>query len=711
MKKKHIKILLHHGTEQSVPARSFKNQGSKLVCWFYSVLNAIVYVSYTAGLFLLNLIKVPAKIFIALKNISFKPKPAKDIFGFILIVILLLTPVYGSRIIAEGYKLGGKVLGVSDSAIQSIEQAKLAIEAENYPTAQANFEEVLSHLQQAENQLNESSLALKTVTRVLPSGVNPDSYLRAGTLLAECAVIGSKLLTELNALTFTADGLRSSNKNSKDAIDTVLNLSQSFSEQLALAQQTLISINADILPAEAQIIVKDIQDFVAEAYLHSKHLTDFQSIAKNLLLGQKRFLVLLQNNNELRPTGGFIGTIGQGILNDGVIEKLDIRTVYDLDGQLLEIISPPKPLLVANQRLFLRDSNWFASFPESARLASTLYEKSGGETPDLVLAITPELFIQFLQLTGPINLPSYDIKISSQNFVEQIQTSTSLAYDKNLNQPKQLLADLFPVLMHKLGELSKREPLLLLKLFQQNLAKKEILIYSRNENLQAQLIKAGWAGNLGESKYDYLHINSANYSGTKTDRFLRKDAKLYVKINKDGSVQNKITYQVTNPLPKDSGLRNISWVRFYVPLGSELLGVSGLSTDGPPNLESLTNYAHHSQVKEWNDQNKSEPNMEIQQGQESNKSYFAGWITTEGGETKTVSLTYALPGKINRSLGVYKLLWNKQSGVNNLNTTIEIENNYGDWQWFNQNLNSNQKNLSWQGDLVKDMFFAGVLVK
>jgi hypothetical protein len=125
------------------------------------------------------------------------------------------------------------------------------------------------------------------------------------------------------------------------------------------------------------------------------------------LLGSRQdrqYLVMFQNNRELRPTGGFIGSFALVDVSRGEVRKVLVDTIYNPDGQLKDFLIPPVPLQKITDRWFARDANWFADFRTSASKVAHLFERSGGPTVDGVLAITPVLLEDLLRLTGPISM-------------------------------------------------------------------------------------------------------------------------------------------------------------------------------------------------------------------------------------------------------------------------------------------------------------------
>ena len=59
---------------------------------------------------------------------------------------------------------------------------------------------------------------------------------------------------------------------------------------------------------------------------------------------KKSYLFLLQNNMELRATGGFIGSYALAIFENGRLLDFQVEDVYTADGQLKGHVEPPEPI-------------------------------------------------------------------------------------------------------------------------------------------------------------------------------------------------------------------------------------------------------------------------------------------------------------------------------------------------------------------------------
>ncbi len=712
--KKKLKVILHHDVSDQVMIDRHFSLGQFLKRLLFGLINGAATALYYIGLSIISLPKIPKLVISFFSEKNWRLKFNKSL-SFIIMIAIASAPIVVFKTASEGQRLTGRVLGISQDAIGEIGSAKDAISAQDYSLAQANFKTALEQLKLAQSELDQSSLVLQSIVKLSPDSYSSEHVLQAAQLLTESAVIGSELLGLVENLKFSPEGL-AYNHDSRvsEVIVSVRDNCIKISDKLKRANELLAPLNADVLPAQYQSVLKDSQALVASLSAQTESLGLLGQLFADLMLGEKRFLVVLQNNNEIRGSGGFIGTIGQGKINDGSIQALDIRTVYDPDGQLQEWVKPPFQQQAVNNRLYLRDSNWFASFPDSAKSISHSYERTGGETPDLVIAITPDLFIEMLDLTGPITLPTYDVTISAANFVEQVQTSTSVYYDKNLNQPKQLLADLYPALMQRVAEVTKSDPLELMGVLQTNLDKKNIQLYSRNENLQSQFERFNWAGKINFTDRDYLHINFSNLGGTKTDRSLIRKVSLDTTIDNDGVTINQVSYEVTNPMPNNPALGNRSFVRVLVPLGSQLLAAGGFYKLEVPALDQNQTYYDDSLISVWNSSLNYVDKHKIWTGIEANKTMFGGWLDIAGRETKTVTFTYLLPYKIS-SVDRYSLLVEKQSGVLPYEFRQQINFSGRTKVWDNITTNSrsiqnqNDSALTWTTNLETDNFIGLVL--
>jgi hypothetical protein len=311
-----------------------------------------------------------------------------------------------------------------------------------------------------------------------------------------------------------------------------------------------------------------------------------------------------------------------------------------------------------------------------------------------------------LEFLGPVELSEYDMEISAENFRDVLQNYVEFEYDEELNQPKKVIADLAPILLEELKQLSPAEYLELSSYLSDLLAERDVLLAHSDESVHKTFDSLGWAGGVVETDTDYLAVVHTNLAGGKTDGVIQDDFDLSVHIDEYGQATHTLTIRREHTGQKGIpliGVRNVDYLRVYVPAGSELIAADGF--DRPPS--SL----FESPEAEWKvdaDLAASEKNYQIHEEsgvelfEESGKQVFAHWVQTDPGEVSEVKLIYRVPDVITkymvpekeaswtdwftgetaqaeRAVRTYQLYWQKQSG--SWSPELSFTVNYPqDWQ-------------------------------
>ena len=109
-----------------------------------------------------------------------------------------------------------------------------------------------------------------------------------------------------------------------------------------------------------------------------------------------KYVVLLQNNYELRATGGFVGSYAVVDFKNGI--NVYVKDIYDADGKLPGHVEPPYPIQEAFLQGWwkLRDSNWKVDYPSAAADINWFLEQGGEKNIDGIIAVNMELFKKWL---------------------------------------------------------------------------------------------------------------------------------------------------------------------------------------------------------------------------------------------------------------------------------------------------------------------------
>jgi len=392
----------------------------------------------------------------------------------------------------------------------------------------------------------------------------------------------------------------------------------------------------------------------------------------------KSYLFLLQNNSELRPTGGFIGTYGILKLRDGDIDTFDTDNIYNLDRSTQHVIKEPAPWQLTKyldqKDWSLRDINWAPDFPTTARKAIEMYNKEnevilefqrtgqpiigekGVEIQGVlpyeknlfgVIAVTTEILGELLKLTGPIVVEN--AIFTEDNYQDQLELIVGILYQE-LNIPiserKGIIKKLADEIKIKLSLLPlSRLPEVLDMVFTA-LDQKQVLIYINDYETQNLILERGWGGEVKDTENDYLFVVDSNLASLKTDQYIDRFTDYSLSWQGDDLLA-KVVLTYKNPPEfnwKKTRLR--TYTRVYVPLGSQLVSFSGaMENDKIRDPERRPG--------------------EVEIAEEFNKTYFGAFISIEPGETGVLTFEYKLPERIKEQIkdGTYNLLAQKQPGV------------------------------------------------
>lgn len=362
-----------------------------------------------------------------------------------------------------------------------------------------------------------------------------------------------------------------------------------------------------------------------------------------------KYIVLFQNNAELRPAGGFIGSFAVVEFSNYKIKNINFNSnIYKLDKAFTyeNNIPPPEPMRTITDQWALRDANFAVSFPESAEKVKWFYEKESGEKIDGVIAVNASVITDLLKITGPIEMPEYKTSINADNFYSELALKIEKTYftdteNKQENEPKTILKDLMPQLIAKAYQQDK---LALLALVYSNLTEKEIQFYSADSNTENAILEANWGGKINSSDSDYLAINNANIGGMKSSLFVKENVDYKVKQENNILISNlTITRSHAGNYIWPDGLNN-NWTRVLVPDGSKL------------------------QKAELNGRDITK---EIVVDSEAGKTTFGFWINTAPYTSNVIKLNYTLPIATNK----YHLLLQKQSGTPGDEVSVNYKGN------------------------------------
>lgn len=310
---------------------------------------------------------------------------------------------------------------------------------------------------------------------------------------------------------------------------------------------------------------------------------------------KQTYLVLLQNSMELRPTGGFIGSLLLVTFADGKVQAMEVQDVYTADGQLKGHIDPPLPVreILGSEHWYLRDSNWDPDFSESGRQAAWFYEKELGITPDGVIAVSLPMVTKLLEVTGPVELLDFNERISAGNFYAKSLLYTETDFFPGSTQKKDFLGALATALLTRITTDESVSAGALLRTLTSAIQAKEVQFYFPDAQLEQLTEQWGWTGSVsidqctqvasftGTCIGDGVGFVEANLGINKVNFFVTREALTTITIGADGSIEHTTTFSVKNEAEDRGDGRNayMLYLRSLLPPAAQ---VSEVLLDGQP---------------------------------------------------------------------------------------------------------------------------------
>lgn len=662
----------------------------------------------------------------------------KVALNFALIALLFIVPIRGVIIYNQIKDAKIKVLGATEEALTDLQEGMAAISATDWNTASLNFAQSNDYFNQAQVVIagyNQSLLSFFEDLPLTSKQINDGkALLNSGQLMAQAATKLSLIINQINQQASLEATVSQSLAEIQDNLHQVI-------DNLRQALSNLAGVSPQALPDKYRESFKEIQKnlpLLLNNLTETDKLLNFSSDFLGLKAA-KRYLFNYQNNNELRATGGFLGSYALVDISKGKIKNMEVPGggYYDLKGDFLEKVISPQPMHLLGTPWMIWDANWWPDYPASMKKLLWFYEKSGGPSVDGVITFNASILPAFLKITGNISLPEYNQLLTPDNVILALQHETEFEYNKKENQPKKIIGDLMKKILEKLMSVSPEQIMPLVATLKDSLAAKDIQLYFTDDKLENQVKDFGWDGGVAVTDKDYLMVVRTNVSGGKTDGVIKQEIKHYAYLQDDNSLVDSVAIKLTHQGNKNDVFERVlnkSYIRVYVPEGSQFLEASGYDGIDPTLFKEVyPGYLPDKDLERINGQIQIDPKTNTVINNELGKTVFGNWLLLQPGESKTLTFSYRLPFKLdfqyssfNRLLEIvglkeaddnqnYSLLAQNQSGPKNtiLESVLSLPNSRTIvWSGSSgkNNLNITANSLNFKTELNKDYKY-GVLIR
>lgn len=618
-----------------------------------------------------------------------------------------------------------------DAGVKAVSSLSAATGASTLPESAAALRQASGQFRAVDALLGDASNIAVSIASVL----KPNEY-RSARALAEA---GDKSSEAARLLALGFDKVFSDpGRRLDERLDVLGAYANSALRLLSDASRAAASVDASSIPEAQRDKAAALFGKLEDSTHAVREFSALSGILANMAGKQelRKYLLVFQNPRELRPTGGFMGSFAEITVDRGAVKNIRVPPggTYDLKGMLLARVKPPKPLQLIADRWQFQDANWSPDFPTAAKKIRWFWSKSGQSTVDGVISVNATFVERLLDVTGPIPMPKYGKTVDASNFLLETQKAVELEYDKTANTPKKFIGDLSTELVARLKDLKKDQWIKVAGLISEALNTKDIQLALSNPDEEALAERYGWSGQMKQTVGDSLALIEANVAGQKTDGVITERVDHRVSIADDGSVTDHVTLTRTHTGKKGDlfqGVRNVSYLRAYVPEGSTLVSASGFSAPSQTLFKKPddTN-AQDADLASAEMSMRTTPDG-ITTAVEDGHTTFGGWMQLDPGQSQTIEISYRLPMTVGEILqkadaehalagetpndgsngtgrGAYLLLLTNQSGKTDrkIRTTVEYPHSW-DVAWHRpDDLQSATANVTYDGTWDRDRAIA-----
>ncbi|MEX0616514.1 MAG: DUF4012 domain-containing protein [Candidatus Woykebacteria bacterium] len=583
------------------------------------------------------------------------------IFGVLFVLILGAASYVGLYVVPNV-----KAFQVSiEGSYEKAKKIQKAAEAEDIPKVKEEATNLKESLNELKNNLEKFSFA-----RFVPiaGGYYNDAnhLLVAGVAAAEAGEIAADgILPFSDVLGLKGHKTKTTAKEKtqfivKKVVPSLVPLLGELEGKINVIDEELNQVNPDRYPASFKIKEFSVRQGLTDAKGNVHHvrnfLPDIKLIVNTLpsILGEpkeKTYLVLFQNDKEIRATGGFITAYAVAKVRAGELVDIESDDIYKLDRKFSPKEAPPEPLrkyLIL--KIFpIRDSNLSPDFKTSAEKFESFYKTIPAVSKvDGILALDTEFVRAFMEITGPIKVEKLGDTFSAKNneygisdVVYKLELYAETVF-KGSSERKSFIGDLMDALIDKVLNAKPEQFEPLFNTFLEQANEKHILFYFHDESAQKIVEKFNFAGRIKDYDGDYLHVNNSNFAGLKANLFITQTIEQDIITSSDGTITKKVKVTLNNPNNKLLGWLNSyyrNWMRVYVPKNSKLI-----------NKEVQTDFKESADL---------------------DKKVFEGFTVTPPLGNSVTIFTYELPFKIKPG-DEYKMLLQRQPGMDATKMIIRL---------------------------------------
>ena len=359
------------------------------------------------------------------------------------------------------------------------------------------------------------------------------------------------------------------------------------------------------MPVRQEIIsLKDNVDLMVKTFEeYQPVINKLPEIAGSGENNRKKYFVLFQNNNELRPTGGFLTAYAVIYMENGKITTEKSDDIYELDKKFKQKIAIPATLgkyLTTEKYWNLRDMNIDPDFAQSMAIFLENYKTVGGEPQDIdgIIAIDTQVLTDLIEVLGPVDVPGYgtfsvepDAKYGAPQIVIALSEIITRPTSYIREDRKGVLGPMMSAILTKVYSAQKEQFPALFQVIVDAIEGRHAQAYFMDEQLQTAADKINMTGRMiaPTDGSDFLAVVDANLGGAKSNLFIDYGVQQTILPPENGELTKQVVINYVNSQAGDNcnleaGLlclnsTNNDWQRIYLPLGAQLTSAKGYKSE------------------------------------------------------------------------------------------------------------------------------------
>jgi hypothetical protein len=394
--------------------------------------------------------------------------------------------------------------------------------------------------------------------------------------------------------------------------------------------------------------------------------------------GPKTYMLLVQNEDELRPTGGFITSVGTFVVTAGGIFGMEFVDSGDLEDWSLPY--PPAPWQLVEYMdspvLVLRDANWFPDYPTAAGWIEFLYAYKYDHSVDGIIAINQHLLVSLLEAIGPLTIDAITFPITSLNVISRMREEKLSSYFGD-PQRKAFISQIARAVVEKIIAGDNLDWTKLGETMLKNLSERNLLVQVDDPDVTSFLAEWEWDGAVRAETGDFLMIVDTNIGFNKSNAVVESivtyDIDLTTLAKPTGALvvlQTNQAERIYSCVPRKVELFDKmysidycywNYLRVYVPAGTQ-----------------LTNASPHQIPADWMLLQQPVPaRVDTLDEKMTGVQGYGTLVVVPGGQTRDTRFTFALPARV-VSPGAwakqysYSLKIKKQPGTIAIPATVRV---------------------------------------